>query len=110
MIGEIDRGRFVRFCLIGDLQFVIVIQSVDNCSFEIAGKALFRIFAEIGKFDRGTITGGNWLRFPNVFIEAAIATMQCVLSMVLRNSNFFSIENKLGVAYAIGESSDDCPE
>src|SRR5882672_2996886 len=106
MVGEIEDGVLIGGGGVVDSQFVLIGQRVDHLGSQVARKALFAIFAEVGQFQRLPVSAGNILGGPKTFVEALQSAVQRVVTIVLGDVGGRPIEDELSVCDAIGVAAD----
>ena len=82
VLSEIDRGGFVRGCVVFDGERVAFRQPVDDRDVEIAGIAFFLIPSLITEFN--LVFAGFVMSSPDDFIEPEITAVQMVGPVVGR--------------------------
>src|SRR2546430_7060446 len=110
VVGEIDNGFFVGGRGISDPQCVRIRQGVDHTHFQISGEAFLAVLAEVGKFQRLAVFGGNNFGGPHGLVETLDASVQTVLTIVLRERVRFAVERELRVPDAVSVAADERAE
>ena len=81
MIGHIYNSRFIRFCLILNVNSIIICQFHSNCTIQVSGKPFFTVFRQISQL-HFPIT--HLSTFIYTILEPLRASMQTMTIIVLR--------------------------
>ena len=101
--GQVDDSLLVGGCHIFDNQFVIVVESVDNRHFHFSRVAFFSVRAHIFQHKCLVV---HLQGFPHFGIEAFLATVERVGTVVDRQIVFFAVQLELTLANAVAEAAD----
>ncbi len=111
VVGEAERGGGIGSGLVVDNEGVVACERVGDVEGEIAGVAVITIRAEAGEKQGGVAGGcGEGCRLPELFIEAALATVQMVGRVVDSELHLASVEQKPAVSDPAGNAPRDASE
>ena len=104
MAGQVDDGLLVGGCHVFDNQFVIVVESVDNRNLHFARVAFFTIGAHILQHECLVV---HLQGFPHLGVEAFLAAVERVGTIVDRQIVFLAVQLELTLANAVAVASDE---
>ncbi len=105
-VGEVGDGRLVGGGVIGNFQRVVVAKFVHHNCGECAGIAFFAIFADVGEFYGGAVSGLDWLSLPDFAVEAFLAAMKGVGAVVEEQRVFLAVNREFAFCNAIAVAAD----
>lgn len=106
VIGQIDGSGFVGGRFVVDHEFIGVAEGVSHSDFQVAGKSVVAIFAQVVKDDSGFAL--HRLGVPHDFIESVVAAaVQGIRAIVLGQSVSLAFETEGAVGDAVRVASDE---
>ena len=107
MVGHVNDSRLIRFCLVANINGIIIRQCHQHLAGNITGKSFFTIFGKIGqlKLLRTNLPGIIYL-----VLESLWTAMQAMSVVVARQNIFHTIQHESSLIDTIGITPDRSSE
>src|SRR5580693_9395424 len=110
VIGKIDGSWFGGFGSVRDFQRIVVRERVGDGHCQRAGEIFLAVGASVGEANGSALQLLERFRLPHSAIEAYVAAVQRVRSVVGSERIFFAVEREFSFGNAIRETPDDAAE